>query len=194
MLESKIDNLDSLIYNRWWHPSPNWERMTPNFWKVFSTLQMNRRLTDDPNMTPFVSRRNELLFLNGCIMWGSRVVMPVQLQPHILEKVHAAHLGIVKMKAVARIFVWWPRIDSDTDKLATSFENCQIASVSPAKASIHPWLCPSGPLQRIHGDLTGPFKSCMFLIVCDAYSKCEKKWIKPLNLPKSMLCMKYSAD
>jgi hypothetical protein len=146
-------------------------RNDPQLGKVFSMLQMNRWLTDDPDIAPFVSRRNELSLWNGCVMWGSRVVMPTKLRPVILEELHAAHLGIVKMKAVARSFVWWPRIDSDIEQIAASCESCQVAAVSPGKASVHPWLLPSGPWQRIHIDFAGPFKGCMFLIVCDAYSK-----------------------
>ena len=74
-------------------------RNDPKLGKVFSMLQTNRWLTDDPDLAPFVSRRNELSLWNGCIMWGSRVVMPTKLQSLILEELHAAHLGIVKMKA-----------------------------------------------------------------------------------------------
>ena len=93
-------------------------RNDPQLGKVLSMLQMNRWLTDDPDMTPYISRRNELSLWNGCVMWGSRVVMPSKLQPLILKELHAAHLGIVKMKAIARSFVWWPRIDNDREAVS----------------------------------------------------------------------------
>lgn len=146
-------------------------RNDPLLGKVVSMLQMNRWLTDDPDIAPFVTRRNELSLWNGCIMWGSRVVMPTKLQPVILEELHAAHLGIVKMKAIARSFVWWPKMDKAIENVAASCESCQVAAVAPAKASVHPWLLPAGPWQRVHIDFAGPYMGNMFLVVCDAYSK-----------------------
>ena len=46
--------------------------------------------------------------------------MPHVLQQQILSELHAVCLGIVKMKLIGRLHVWWPKIDSDIETLAKS--------------------------------------------------------------------------
>ena len=44
-------------------------------------------------------------------MWGTRVVIPKVHQQKVQEELHGGHLGVVKMKALARSHVWCPHID-----------------------------------------------------------------------------------
>ncbi|GFR29767.1 hypothetical protein TNCT_40401 [Trichonephila clavata] len=39
---------------------------------------------------------------DGCIIYGQKVCIPKKFQKNVLEELHAGHLGIVKMKAIAR--------------------------------------------------------------------------------------------
>ena len=52
---------------------------------------------------------NELSVSDGCILRGSRVVIPPQGHKSVLveEELHMAHPGCGKMKALARSYVWW---------------------------------------------------------------------------------------
>ncbi|GFR12742.1 retrovirus-related Pol polyprotein from transposon 412 [Trichonephila clavata] len=43
---------------------------------------------------------------DGCIMYGQRVCIPKKFQTNVLEELYAEHIGIVKMKAIARSFVF----------------------------------------------------------------------------------------
>ena len=125
----------------------------------------------DPNMGPFYSRRNELTVHQGCIMWGSRVVIPTKLRSEVLHVLHESHVGVARMKALARSYVWWSGIDLEIEGLAKGCSGCQWVQHAPKCSPLHPWEWPSTPWQRIHIDFAGPFLRMMFLVVVDAHSK-----------------------
>lgn len=45
---------------------------------------------------PFAARYNELSLHEGCLLWGSRVVVPKLMQAQVLQLLHAGHPGIEK--------------------------------------------------------------------------------------------------
>ena len=54
-----------------------------------------------------------------------RVVIPAKYQKSVLEELHLNHPGIVQMKALARLRVWWPTLGTDIEQLVRSCEICQ---------------------------------------------------------------------
>ena len=50
----------------------------------------------------------EISIENGLIIRGSRIIIPLELQPEMLTKIHDGHLGITKCRARARQAIWWP--------------------------------------------------------------------------------------
>ena len=62
----------------------------------------------DKQFKPYKQRANELSVLDGCILWGSRVVVPPQGRKSVLAELHETHPGAGKMKSLARNYVWWP--------------------------------------------------------------------------------------
>ena len=139
--------------------------------KVYSLLQKGWSLNSEKELTPYFSRRNELSIVQGCIQWGIRTIIPAKYRQQTLQILHSAHPGVVKMKLLARSYVWWPSIDSDIETLARSCAGCQKHQRNPKQAPLHPWEWPSTPWKRIHIDFAGPFMDHMFLIAVDAHSK-----------------------
>ena len=60
---------------------------------------------------PYFDRCFQLSLQRGCILCGTKVIIPTVLREQVLAEIHEGHTGIVCMKAVARMHVWWPNID-----------------------------------------------------------------------------------
>ncbi|XP_026582357.1 uncharacterized protein K02A2.6-like, partial [Pseudonaja textilis] len=112
------------------------------------------------------------------LLWGTRVVIPTSLRTRVLEALHEGHPGIVRMKALARSYVWWPGLDEDIVNWVSSCNICQESRPAPPIATPTRWESASGPWSRIHIDLAGPLHGKMFLVVVDTYSK----WIDVAQL------------
>ena len=125
----------------------------------------------DPSIPTYSARREQLSVCRGTLMCGTRVVIPPKLQPAVLEQLHEGHVGIVKMKNLARSFVWWPEMDHQIEEVAKRCTGCQLVQNAPAPVTLHPWEWPSSPWQRVHVDFAGPFLDTMFLVAVDAHSK-----------------------
>ena len=52
----------------------------------------------EKEMQPFFSKKTELSVEEGCILWGSRVVVPSKGRSKVVKMLHEAHPGIVRMK------------------------------------------------------------------------------------------------
>jgi len=120
---------------------------------------------------PFFTRKNELSVEQGCLLWGNRVVIPTSLRSNILLDLHSEHLGIVRMKSLARQHFWWPKLDASIEEVTKQCLSCQENAAKPASPPVATWNWPSGPWKRLHLDFAGTFMDRMFLIVVDSYSK-----------------------
>lgn len=110
----------------------------------------------------------------GIVMRGNRVVIPEALQQPILEELHYTHIGVVKMKAIARSLCYWKNIDKDIESLVKSCSNCTEVHKQPNREALHHWEVPQEPWQRVHADYAGPIDGKYFLIVVDA----KTKWLE----------------
>ena len=95
----------------------------------------------------------------------------MSLRQTIIDELHAVHPGIVKMKTLARGYVYWPGIDHDLEERVRNCDICQSNRKQPPKAELHPWEYPHKPWSRLHVDFCGPFMGVNILIIVDATTK-----------------------
>lgn len=87
--------------------------------EMVSTGQFPRVQNVHSTLTPFISRKDELTLQQGASVssflrsWG-------------LFELHTGHSGIVKMKAVARSYIWWLEIDAHIEQVSKTCPSCQL--------------------------------------------------------------------
>ena len=134
---------------------------------------------EDSDLKPFFTRRTEITIERGILMWGMRIIIPHKMQQAVLAELHEGHLGVVKMKSIARSYVWWPRVDQHIEESTKRCGTCQVVQNQPPQTSLHPWIPASKPMERIHVDFAGPFEGLTYMVVVDAYSKWPEVFIMP---------------
>ena len=120
---------------------------------------LNYTLSGWPNyvtsdeLKPYFTRRHELL--QGCVLWGMRVIIPPSLRNRLLQELHEEHPGNVAMKAIARSNIWWPNLNAEIELTGKTYEVCQAVRNSP-----HPLVH-----HCTHGDgLLGYGKECILIL------------------------------
>ena len=129
-----------------------------------------------PKQTPeivqlYASHQTQLTIENGCLLWGTRVIILKPLQDLLLRSLHETHPGTTHMEAFARSYFWWTGLYKDVENLGKSCVACQAMKSNPTAAPLHPWVWPDAPWTCIHVDYTGPFHDKVFLVVVDAHSE-----------------------
>ena len=56
-------------------------------------------------MSAFRSKKEELSVMDGCVLWGTQVLVPPPGRKQILEELHATHPGVSRMKSLARCYI-----------------------------------------------------------------------------------------
>lgn len=80
----------------------------------------------------------EYFIYQDMIFRGDLILIPKALQPVMLRELHHTHVGIVKMKRLARMYCTWENINEDIEQLVKSCEPCALLQRNPTKVPIHP--------------------------------------------------------
>ena len=146
-------------------------------------------------LSVFLTKKDELTVEGGCVLWGTRVVIPNKWKEKLLSELHQNHPGACKMKSIARGYFWWPGLDKRIEELARSCPNCQAVKYKPPSAPLQPWSWPTKVLQRVHVDYLGPLQGAMFMVAVDAFSKWPEVFMmqnttvcKTIDCLRSMFC------
>lgn len=115
---------------------------------------------------------NELCELNGVLLRGDRIVIPLCLRSKLLVTAHEGHPGIVMMKNHLRSNVWWPKMDAMVEKFVRNCRGCTLVSAPDRPEPLVRSNLPSTPWETIAIDFLGPLPEGQhLLVVIDCYSR-----------------------
>ena len=148
-----------------------WIDKDPLLSRVRDNVRRGWHTTDEAALQSYQLCATELSIRDGCLLRGSRVVVPKQGRQAVMDLLHNGYPRVTQMKRLARGYVWWPGIDVDLETAVKSCCKCQEHQNLPARAPMHPWEWPDRPWARLHVDYAGPIQGKMILVVIDTHSK-----------------------
>lgn len=113
--------------------------------------------------------RDELTTQNGIIYRGTRVIIPTEMRPQMLERAHASHLGEQYTLSTAREIMYWPKMHTDIIRIVKECNICQEdqPAQQPENMMSHP--IPTTPWQSISSDCF-ELDNEHYVVVVDSYS------------------------
>lgn len=82
--------------------------------KILQLLESGKCLARAGYKSPEINNR----LSSGCLTFEHRIVIPPKFRRDMLNQLHGSHLGVVKMKGIARSFIYWPGVDRDIEGVA----------------------------------------------------------------------------
>ena len=135
----------------------NWTNQNPILSRVRNLVGREWSDVHESDLAPYKQQQNELSVTGGCILWGSRVIVPLAGRQEALRMLHEGHFGMSRMKAKARSLIWWPGMDIEIKEMVKKCQQCQLTRHNPAPTPCQAWNYPTEPWKCIHIDYAGPF-------------------------------------
>ena len=150
----------------------------------------------------YFQMRDDLYIIDNTIFKGRKMLIPKSLRAHILEGLHAAHQGVVGMKANARERFFWPGLDADVKLKRDQCQKCNVNAPSQSDEPMVYTTIPDVPFQQVVTDYytSNGFE---YLIYADRFSgwtevakvantslgvftKCILKWFRTFGVPEEI--------
>ena len=121
-------------------------------------------------LRPYHAVCGSLSVVDSKIIYQNRLVIPLALQPEILERIHDGHQGATNRLEKANTSVWWPGISCDIHKKVSNCDFCQENLPSQRKEPLITTPLPERAWKKIGADLC-EHQGKQFLVVIDYYSR-----------------------
>ncbi|KAG7312060.1 hypothetical protein JYU34_001506 [Plutella xylostella] len=114
--------------------------------------------------------RSELTIDENLLFFNNRLIIPKSLRVDIIKKLHEGHLGMTKLKQLARKLYYWPKIDEQLERYVKSCSVCQMYQNNNVKEPLLSHEVPSLPFSKIGVDIM-ELKNKNYLVMYDYFSK-----------------------
>ena len=138
--------------------------------KVIHEGWPNDRSECPKQLLDFWNFRDEMSVIDGVALKGSKILIPKELRPLMLDKVHDSHLGVEKCTQRAREVLFWPSMTADIRSKVLQCPICIEHRCSNPKEPLQPSKIPDRPWQVCATDLFH-WNNADYVLLVDAYSK-----------------------
>lgn len=144
------------------------------------------------NIMAYKPFKNELCFANKILLRNTRIVIPQAIRERTLQLAHEGHPGMTVMKRRLRAKVWWPKLDTNTEKFVENCRGCTLMSAASAPEPVRRTELPSAPWTDLAIDFCGPLPSGHYLfVVVDYYSRfIEVEIMTKIDSTATIKCLK----
>ena len=118
---------------------------------------------------PFLAMRDELYSIDGVILKGEKILIPLPLRAETLECLHATHQGVNEMLANAQQRVFWPCLEANLCQTRAQCQACNKIAPSHAKEPLADPPMPEFLFQYTVTNLCD-IRGNTFLIFADKYT------------------------
>ena len=128
----------------------------PDMKAVMSAIKMGWPTTRKKTQVaarPYWTFRDEMATTDGVIFKGTRIVVPQQLRPAMLDQIHRSHLGISKCQQRAKEVLYWPGMTADIEQKIQSCSRCAEHAKKQPSEPLRPTKPPKLPWNKIGTDL-----------------------------------------
>ncbi|XP_060083284.1 uncharacterized protein K02A2.6-like [Ylistrum balloti] len=124
----------------------------------------------DQQIQTYWNYRDEITCIDGLMFKVHKLIIPKSLRPEMLDRIHEAHLSMVKCKARAREVLFWPGMSTDIEEKVATCNICARHTNSNAKEPLIPHDIPNRPWAKVAMDLF-ELKGQHYLLSVDYFSK-----------------------
>ena len=118
---------------------------------------------------PYYHLRSELTVEQGLVFKGHRCIVPSEMRPEILRKIHLPHMGLESALRFGRQVVFWPDMNSQLKDLLQKCEVCCSLHAKQPREPLQPHPIAERPWEVIGVDLFS-LEDSAFLVTVDYYS------------------------
>ena len=132
-------------------------------------------------LRPYWGYRDELSINNGAIYKGLAVLVPPSMVKHMLEKIHANHLGGESNYRMARDVLFWPGMRKAIKDMCESCDTCARYGTAAPKEPMQSLPIPTRAWDIVSQDLFSFEKEDYLVTVCHF-----SDWIEVDKLPDTL--------
>lgn len=106
----------------------------------------------------------------GLVFMSHRIIVPKSLRLLYMKILHEGHIGMTKMKQLARELYYWPKMDVHLENYVRECFICQTYQNNNIKEPLLPHKVPDLPFSKLGIDIMD-FRRKSYLVIYDYYSK-----------------------
>ncbi len=133
--------------------------------KIMHAVTTQQTLGKELEVQAYASVMSELSVIDGVLLRGERLVVPRKLQEKVVQIAHEGHQGITKTKRYLRSRLWFPGMDTMTERIVRGCMLCQVATPQTSRMPLNMTPLPNETMEKVAADFYGPLPTGEYLLL-----------------------------